>query len=292
MTRNEGFDMGLVSSQGLLSQAQREGYAVAGFAAYNLETVRTLLETADALKAPVLVQTTGGTIDYVGLPYLAAIVGMVAQTVSIPVALHLDHGDSLDRVRDALSHGYTSIMVDGSKMAYEDNVAFVRAAVGMAHARGVPVEAELGRIGGVEDELQVADAEATLIDPDQAADFVARTGCDFLAPAIGTAHGMYRGVPHLDFDRLDQVREKVSVPLVLHGGSGLPDKLVVSAVKHGMAKINIASELKEAYGEALRAHLIAHPAENDPRRYFLPAAAAYRAVVEAKIRLAGAANKA
>ena len=284
--------MGLVSSQGLLTRAQHDGYAVAGFAAYNLETVRTLLETADALKAPVLVQTTGSTIDYVGLPYLAAIVRMVAETVSVPVALHLDHGQSLDRVRAALSHGYTSIMVDGSKMAYEDNVAFVRAAVRMAHAQGVPVEAELGRIGGVEDDLKLEEAEATLIDPDQAVDFVERTGCDFLAPAIGTAHGMYRGAPRLDFDRLDRVRERVSVPLVLHGASGLPDELVGRAVKHSVAKINIASELKAAYGEALRAYLMAHPEENDPRRYFRPAVAAYRAVVEAKIRLAGAAGKA
>ncbi len=279
--------MGLVSSVDMVEKARVGGYAVAGFAAYNLETVKALLMTAQELRAPVLVQTTGSTIDHAGLPYLAALVRMIADEVTVPVALHLDHGSSLDRVRACLAAGYTSIMVDGSHLAYEDNVAFVRAAVQLAHAQGVPVEAELGRIGGVEDDLSVDVHDAWMTDPDQAEDFVRRTGCDFLAPAIGTAHGMYHGVPKLDFDRMNALRQSVSVPLVLHGASGLPDELVRLAIGSGASKINIASELKQAFGQALREYLIEHPQENDPRRYFPPAILAYRQIVEAKIRLAG-----
>lgn len=279
--------MGLTSSLEMVRSAQAQGYAVAGFAAYNLETIKALMQTADDLHAPILMQTTGSTIDHAGLQYLAKLARLVAEDVGVPVALHLDHGESLGRVRACLSAGYTSIMVDGSHLGYEENVAFVREAVALAHAQGVPVEAELGRIGGVEDDLHVAAHDAGLTDPDQAREFVDRTGCDFLAPAIGTAHGMYHGVPHLDFERLQAIRERVSVPLVLHGASGLPDALVRQAIGNGVAKVNIASELKQAFGNALRAYLVEHPDENDPRRYFLPAVAAYQAVVRQKIQMAG-----
>lgn len=284
--------MALGSSRPLVEAAQAGGYAVAGFAAYNLETLTTLLRTADQMQAPVLVQTTGGTIDHFGLPYLTALVRILAAEVSVPVALHLDHGSSLERVRRCLDAGYTSIMVDGSRLAYPENVALVREAVRLAHRQDVPVEAELGRIGGVEDDIAVDERDAFYTDPEQAADFVRHTGCDLLAVAIGTAHGMYRGTPHLDFDRLDAIRARVAVPLVLHGASGLPDALVREAIRRGMAKINIASELKEAFGEALRAYLIVHPGDNDPRHYFPPAQQAYAEVVAAKIRLAGAEGRA
>lgn len=279
--------MGLVSSLDMVINAQEHGHAVAGFAAYNLETVKSLLETAAELRAPVLMQTTGSTIDHAGLSYLAGLARIVSDTIDVRVALHLDHGSSLDRVRACLAAGYTSIMVDGSHLAYEDNVSFVRAAVELAHPLGVPVEAELGRIGGVEDDLEVDARDAWMTDPEQAREFVNRTGCDLLAPAIGTAHGMYRGVPTLDFTRLLAIRQAVSVPLVLHGASGLPDELVRRAIAEGVSKINIASELKEAFGGALRRYLVDNPEENDPRRYFPPAVSAYRAVVEDKIRLAG-----
>lgn len=283
--------MTLASSRPLVEAARAGGYAVAGFAAYNLETLKTLLGTADRLRAPLIVQTTGGTIDHFGLRYLAALVRILAEEVSIPVALHLDHGSSIQRVQRCLDAGYTSIMVDGSRLPYPDNVSFVQEAVRLAHTRSVPVEAELGRIGGVEDDVSVDERDAFYTDPDEAADFVRQTGCDFLAVAIGTAHGMYRGIPQLDFDRLDAIQARVSVPLVLHGASGLPGDAVREAVRRGMAKINFASELKEAFGEALRAYLIAHPDDNDPRHYFPVAERAYAEMVEAKIRLAGAAGR-
>lgn len=279
--------MPLRSSLPLVQDAEAHGYAVVGFAAYNLETVKTLFMTAERLKAPVMLQTTGGTIDYAGLRYLAALARTAAAEVSIPVALHLDHGGSLDRVRACLEAGYTSIMVDGSRLPYDDNVAFVREAVRLAHAQHVPVEAELGRIPGVEDAIRVDERDALYTDPELAADFVRRTGCDLLAVAIGTAHGMYRGTPHLDFDRLDAIRANVSVPLVLHGASGLPDATVQEAIRRGVAKINIASELKEAFFHALRTRFTEHPDDSDPRHYFPPALEAYAEVVRAKIRLAG-----
>ncbi len=284
--------MGLVSSREMVERARQGGYAVAGFAAYNLETIKALCMTARELQAPVLLQTTGSTIDNAGLAYIARLARMEADDFDVSVALHLDHGASLDRVRACLEAGYTSIMVDGSHLAYEENVALVQAAVKLAHFSGVPVEAELGRIGGVEEDLRVDDHDASLTDPDQAQDFVRRTGCDFLAPAIGTAHGMYHGVPALDFSRLSALRTALSVPLVLHGASGLPDALVQQAIGAGASKINIASELKEAFGNALREYLLDHPQENDPRRYFQPAILAYRQVVADKIRLVGSVGKA
>lgn len=284
--------MALTTSRDMVEKARAGGYAVVGFAAYNLETVKTLLMTAEELGAPVLVQTTGSTIDNAGLAYLAGLVKMVVKEVGVPVALHLDHGNSLDRVRACLAAGYTSIMIDGSHLAYEENVALVSEAVALAHAQGVPVEAELGRIGGVEDDLSVDDRDAQMTDPAQAQDFVRRTGCDFLAPAIGTAHGMYHGIPELDFERLQTIGRAVSTPLVLHGASGLPNATVRRAIEAGASKINIASELKQSFGQALREYLVAHPQENDPRRYFQPAIRAYRQVVEEKIRLAGADGRA
>jgi tagatose 1,6-diphosphate aldolase GatY/KbaY len=263
-----------------------------GFAAYNLETVRTLVETADMLKAPLMIQTTPGTIDNAGIEYLSALVRVAAEKASIPIALHLDHGDSLDRVRLCLEHGYTSIMIDGSHLPYEENVALVSEAVKMAHAKGVPVEAELGQIGGVEDDLQVDEKNAGYTDPDQAADFVERTGLDSLAVAIGTAHGLYIHEPKLDVERLSAIRQRVSVPLVLHGASGVPDELVRETVRRGIAKINIATELKHPFAHSLRDYFQEHPGETDPRKYFKPAQKAYAAVVEEKIRLAQADGKA
>lgn len=284
--------MPLVTSRDMLAKAQQGGYAVVGFAAYNLETVRTLVETADMLKAPLMIQTTPGTIDNAGIEYLSALVRVAAEKASIPIALHLDHGDSLDRVRLCLEHGYTSIMIDGSHLPYEENVALVSEAVKMAHAKGVPVEAELGQIGGVEDDLQVDEKNAGYTDPDQAADFVERTGLDSLAVAIGTAHGLYIHEPKLDVERLSAIRQRVSVPLVLHGASGVPDELVRETVRRGIAKINIATELKHPFAHSLRDYFQEHPGETDPRKYFKPAQKAYAAVVEEKIRLAHADGKA
>ena len=279
--------MPLVTTQDMFRKAQQDGYAIVGLAAYNLETVKTLVETAETLKSPVMIQTTPGTIDNAGIEYLSALVKITTEKASIPVALHLDHGTSLELVKLCLEHGYTSIMIDGSALAYEENVALVREAVKLAHAKGVPVEAELGRIGGAEDDLAVAEANAGYTDPDMAVDFVTRTGLDSLAIAIGTAHGLYKGTPKLDLKRLSQIREKVSVPLVLHGASGVPDELVRETIQLGIAKINIATELKITFAQALRQFLSEHPNESDPRKYFKVAQHAYATVVKEKIQLVG-----
>jgi tagatose 1,6-diphosphate aldolase GatY/KbaY len=284
--------MGLSSPLPWLQRARQEGWAVPGFAAYNLETVKALVATADRLRTPVLVQTTWSTIEHAGLRYLARLVELAASEASVPVALHLDHGRTLDQVKQCLEAGYTSVMLDASRMPYADNVKWVREAVRMAHERGVPVEAELGRIGGVED-ASVADGHhVDYTDPEMAAAFVQETGCDTLAVAIGTAHGLYREPPSLDFERLTALRAAVPVPLVMHGASGVPDDDVKTAVRLGMAKVNFASELKAAFGSALRTYLSTHPEANDPREYFPAAVQAYVAVIAEKVGLVGSAGRA
>lgn len=277
----------LVTTREMLERAQREGYAVVGFAVYNLETVRSAVETAERLRAPLILQTTPSTIDTVGLEYLVALAKVAAERVTVPVALHLDHGDTLERVRLCLEHGYTSIMIDGSALPYEDNVALVREATELAHKYDVPVEAELGWVGRAE-ELADEASDIGLTDPDMARDFVERTGVDSLAVAIGTAHGVYKREPKLDLVRLAAIRAKVSVPLVLHGASGVPDATLQKAIQLGIAKMNIATELKVPFATTLREYLTKHPEEYDPRKYFRPAQEAYAAVVQEKIRLAGA----
>ncbi|MCF8566669.1 tagatose-bisphosphate aldolase subunit GatY [Alicyclobacillus tolerans] len=283
--------MPLTTTVEMFKKARQEGYAVVGFAAYNLETVRTLVETADELKAPLMVQTTPSNIDNAGIEYLAAIVKIAAEKASIPVALHLDHGDSIERVKLCLEHGYTSVMIDGSALPYEENMALVQEAVKLAHAKGVPVEAELGRVGGVEDDLSVDEADARYTNPELATEFVEKTGLDSLAIAIGTAHGLYKGEPKLDFERLSLIASKVAVPLVLHGASGVPDESIRETVRRGIAKINIATELKIPFADGLREYFRENPDGSDPRQIFKPAQRNYAAVVKEKILLAGAANR-
>lgn len=280
--------MGLVSTHEMFAHAMRNGYAVVGFAAYNLETLQTVVQTAERLGAPLMIQTTPSTIQSAGVAYISAIVQLAAKRARIPVALHLDHGATLEQVSECVDNGYSSVMIDGSHLGFEENVALVREAVLIAHARGVSVEAELGQVGGVEDDLEVDVAQARYTDPALAREFVERTGIDSLAVAIGTAHGVYRGEPKLDLLRLAEIRRRVEIPLVLHGASGVPDLLIREAIRAGITKINIATELKIPFAEALRTYLIEHPAEADPRKYFMPAREAYARVVEAKIELAGA----
>lgn len=280
--------MSYVTNIEMYADARKQGYAVVGLAAYNLETLQTLIETADRLHAPVMVQTTPSNIDNMGVEYLAAIVKIAAQKASVPVVLHLDHGDSIERVHQCVDHGFTSVMIDGSQLPYEQNIAMVREAVAIAHAKGVVVEAELGKIGGVEDDLSVNAEDAHYTDPDTAVDFIQRTGLDSLAIAIGTAHGLYKGEPKLDLDRLSEIRRRVDVPLVLHGASGVPDAAIRETIRRGITKMNIATELKIPFASTLRKFLVEHPDESDPRKLFKTALKAYADVVEDKLTLAGA----
>jgi fructose-bisphosphate aldolase class II len=250
------------------------------------------VRAAEAQRAPILIQVSAGAIKYAGIEYLPQIVRTHAHQASVPIALHLDHGPDLQTVMLCLRHGFTSIMRDASKLLFEDNVAEIRRVVEIAHAVGVPVEAELGRIAGVEEHVVVSEREKAMTDPEEAATFVEESGCDFLAISIGNAHGFYKGEPQLDFDRLRAIRDRVDVPLVLHGASGIPDAQLSTAIQLGICKINIDTELRDAFARSVRQTLAEHPQEIDPRKILEPAIDGMQAVVERKIRSFGSQGKA
>lgn len=278
----------LVSSKELLLDAQKNGYAVGAFNTNNLEITHAIFQAAEALDAPILVQLSSGALKYAGIKFLPQIVRTHAQLSPIPAAIHLDHGPDFETVMRCLRHGFTSIMRDASKLPFDENVAEIRRVVAAAHAVGVPVEAELGRLVGVEDHVVVSEREQVMTDPDQAAEFVQATGCDFLAVAIGNAHGFYKGEPKLDFDRLQAIRDTVDVPLVLHGASGIPDHQIRTAIDLGVCKINIDTEIRHAFAETVRKFQAENPEQIDPRKILGPAIEAMQAIVERKIALFGA----
>ncbi len=278
--------MPLVSSLELIKKAREQKKAIAAFNIHNLETIQAAIEGAYELNAPVIIQTTPGTLRHAGIESVAAIVKALAGKYDIPVALHMDHCPSFDTIVSCIQNGYTSVMIDGAHHEYDDNVALVKSVVKMAHAVGVQVEGEIGKIGGVEDDMFVNEADASYTIPAEAKKFVEDTGIDTLAVAIGTAHGMYKGEPNLDFDRIAEIDGLVSVPLVLHGASGVPDDQVKRSISLGMAKVNIATELKNPMVAAIR-DVIANPDENDPRNYMGAAKNAVKEVVKKKILLCG-----
>lgn len=281
--------MALVTTAALLAAARAGGYAVLGCSVHNLETIQAVVEAADEANAPVILQTTPATVRHAGAEELAAVARAAAAKARVPVALHLDHGEDEQTVQQCLRAGYTSVMFDGSRLPFEENVARTRRVVELAHAVGVPVEGELGAIGGREEEGPEQPASYT--DPDEAAHFVALTGVDSLAVAIGTVHGLYRGEPRLDFARLRQLYERVPVPLVLHGASGLSEAHVRQAVANGIRKVNVGTELKIPAAEAIR-RVLADPKEADPRRYLGAAKAAIKGVVAEKLAWCGSAGRA
>ena len=250
-----------------LKEAEKRGIAVPAFNIHNMETIQAVVEGAAAEKAPLIIQTTPGTLRHAGIEFIAANVRVAAELYDIPIALHLDHCSEFDMIVKAIQNGYTSVMIDGSHLSYSENVKLVKEVVEVAGIVGVNVEGELGRIGGTEDDLTVDEREATLTVPEEALDFVEKTGIDSLAVAIGTAHGVYKGEPKLDFDRLKEIRKIVNLPLVLHGASGVPDKSIKLAIKNGISKINIATELKIPLADAIKQCFADNPEENDPRKY-------------------------
>ncbi len=282
----------LVTSKELLLDAQKNGYAVGAFNTNNLEITHAIIRAAEAKKAPVLIQISAGAIRYAGLEFLPMIAIKAAKLASVPVAIHLDHGPSFELVMKALRVGFTSIMRDASKLPYEQNVAEVRKVVEACHAVGVPVEAEIGRIGGAEEHVVVSEREALMSDPDECVRFLDDAGFDFLAVAIGNAHGFYKGEPKLDFERLEAIRQKVPVPLVLHGASGIPDHQITEAVKRGICKINIDTEIRYALATAVRKYMDEHPDQIDPRKILGPAIDAMQAVIEHKIEIFRSAGRA
>lgn len=284
--------MELVSSRKILKDAVKGNYAIAAFNVHNMETLKAVIKGAVEMDTPVIIQTSQSTVKYAGIEYLVALVGTAAKLSSVPVVLHLDHCTDWELAKKCIDAGYTSIMVDGSMLSYEENVALVKKAVEYAHLRDVTVEAELGRVAGVEDDLSVEEEKSLYTDPDLAVDFVEKTGVDSLAIAIGTAHGVYKGEPKLDYDRLNIIRNKVDVPLVLHGASCVPDESIIKAVELGINKINIATELKMPFADAIKRVFKEKPQEDDPRKYFTPAMEAVTEVVKHKIGLCSSAGKA
>ena len=282
--------MGLVTTKKFLLDAQKNGYGICGFNIHNLETLKAATSTAFEERAPIILQATPGTVQFAGADYLASMAKVASEKYDIPIAMHLDHGEDYGMVMECLRAGFTSIMIDGSQHPYDENIAMVKKVVEAAHLMGVPVEAELGMIGGIEDDL-VAEVNDLYTDPKVAVDFVAKTGIDSLAIAIGTAHGLYKKKPQLDFDRLAQIRQKVAIPLVLHGASDLPDESVRRCIELGINKINIATELKIAFSGAIKTVFNTKSEENDPRKLFTPGIEAMKAVVKNKIYLTGSAGK-
>ena len=227
--------------------------------------VKAIIQAAEELKAPVMIQTTPSTIKYGTVDTYAAIVAAEAKKASVPVCLHLDHGSSFELAMQAIHAGYTSVMIDGSKLDFEANLQRQKRVADVANALDIPCEAELGKVGGKEDDLE-AEAD-TNTDPQEAKEFVERTGVTSLAVAIGTAHGLYQGTPKLDFERLAAIREVVSIPLVLHGASGVPDDAVRESIRLGICKVNFATELRIAYSERCEKYLAENPDGFDPKKY-------------------------
>ena len=274
----------------MLLDAQKGNYAVGAFNVENMEMVKAVIAAAEELKAPVMLQTTPSTIKYGTVETYAEIVRAEAEKASVPVCLHLDHGNSFELAVRAMKAGYTSVMIDGSGEDFENNIAVTKKVVDVAKAIGIPVEAELGKVGGKEDDLE-ADAD-TNTDPAEAKEFVERTGVSSLAVAIGTAHGFYVGTPVLDKPRVSAIREVVSVPLVLHGASGLSEEDVRECVERGMCKVNFATELRAAYTAAVKKLLEEKPETYDPKKFGTAAMEAVKEQVKIRMKMCGCDGKA
>lgn len=287
--------MTLVSMKDMLRHALEGRYAVGQFNLNNLEFTQAILQAAQEEKAPVILGVSEAYIPYMG--GLKVIAGMVKALIeeagiTVPVALHLDHGSSYELCIRAIHEGFTSVMIDASHHSLEENIAVTQRVTEAAHVLGVSVEAELGRITGREDDLIVEEAEASYAIPEECVRLVKETGIDCLAPALGSVHGPYRGQPKLGFDRMKRIRDLTAVPLVLHGGSGLPDEEILQAISCGTAKINVNTDNQTAFTAVIRYHLKTHSAAYDPRQYLKPARQAVIDTVKAKMRLFGSSGKA
>jgi len=290
VNRRGGYDMPLVDSKKMLENARKGGYAIGAFNAENMEMVKAIIAAAEELKAPVMIQTTSSTIKYACAATYAGIVKAEAERASVPVCLHLDHGSSYELAVECIEKGYTSVMMDGSKEVFEKNVEVTKKVVDYAHERNIPVEAELGKVGGKEDELEVKDDIYT--DVNEAVAFVEQTGVDSLAIAIGTAHGFYKGTPVLDKERLSDIAKVVSIPLVLHGASGISDDEVKDCVSRGISKVNFATELRKAFTDACKKLNEEAPDTFDPKAFGKVGMAAVTELVKNRMIVCGCAGKA
>ncbi|MGB9813670.1 MAG: class II fructose-1,6-bisphosphate aldolase [Thermovenabulum sp.] len=308
--------MPLITSKELFKKAYEGGYAIGAFNVNNMEIIQGIVEAAKEENSPLILQVSAGARKYAKPVYLKKLVEAAVEDTGLPVVLHLDHGESFEICKACIDDGFTSVMIDGSKLPFEENVKLTKRVVEYAHERGVVVEGELGRIGGVEENINVSDREATFTDPDQALEFVERTGVDSLAIAIGTSHGAYKfkGEPYLDFKRLEEIMKRLpGFPLVLHGAStvlpefvelcnkyggnipgakGVPEDMLRKAASLGICKINIDTDLRLAMTATIRKYLAENPAEFDPRKYLGAAREAIKEMVKHKIRnVLGSSNK-
>ncbi len=268
-----------------------KGYAVAQININNLEFVQAIIEAAEEERAPVILGASEGALKYMGLDYAVAIAQTAAERSSVPVMLHLDHGPNLDWVLKAIRAGFSSVMIDASRLPLEENIALTKQVVDLCHSLDIEVEAELGRITGTDDDLTIDERMATLCRPEDAERFVGETHVDALAAAIGSAHGHYKGKPQLDFNRLSAIRKATGIPLVLHGGSGIPDDDVREAIGLGIAKMNINTDNQEVFTEKVREVLQENPKLYDPRKYLGPGREAIKAMVKKKLALTGSVNR-
>ena len=303
----------LLTNRDLLVPARKKGYAVGAFNINNLEGLLAVTEAATEEESPSIIAVTPGAIKYGGLPYLSNMVKTAAEICPMPLSLHLDHGEEFETVSKCIKAGFTSVMIDGSHLKFEENIALTKRVVDIAHPKGITVEAELGRLAGVE-EKTVDEKEAVLTDPNSAKEFVDRTDVDALAVAVGTSHGAYKfkAEPRLDFERLRKISMKVDLPLVLHGASsvpswiiekaskygaelkgakGIPEQHIKKAISLGIAKINIDTDLRLAFTATIREVLANSPREYDPRKILGPAKDAMKEVVRSKMRLFGSSEK-
>lgn len=302
--------MPLVTTKEMFRKAYEGGYAIGAFNVNNMEIIQGITEAAKELKSPLILQVSSGARKYANHTYLTKLVEAAIIETDLPIALHLDHGDTFELCKSCIDGGFTSVMIDGSHHGYEENVALTKKVVEYAHERGVVVEAELGRLAGIEDDVNVSSADASYTDPEQVYDFVTRTGCDSLAIAIGTSHGAFKfkpgQKPQLRFDILEEIEKKLpGFPIVLHGASsvipeyvkminefggnmpdaiGIPEDMLRQAAKMAVCKINIDSDLRLAMTGTIRKYFAEHPDHFDPRQYLKPARESIKGMVEHKIK--------
>lgn len=298
--------MPLTTPKGMFERAYREGYAIGAFNVNNMEIIQGIMQAGNEEKSPLILQVSAGARKYAGQVYIMKLVEAALAENDLPVVVHLDHGADFDICKACIDGGFTSVMIDGSHLPFEENIAVTKRVADYAHERGVWVEAELGKLAGVEE--HVSSAQSVYTDPDQAVEFVQRSGCDSLAVAIGTSHGAYKfkGEAKLDFDRLEKITSMLpGYPLVLHGASsvpqefvdmanryggklggakGVPEEMLRRAAASGVCKINIDSDIRLAMTAHIRRHLAEHPEDFDPRGYLKPAREAVKLMVQHKIR--------
>jgi len=288
--------MSFVTTKEMLKEAQKGRYAIGAFNANNMEIIQAIIETAEEERAPVILQASQGAIKYAGLDMIVAMVKVMAEKVKIPVALHLDHGTDYYQNIKCLRAGFTSLMYDGSKLPFDENVKMTKKVVEMAHACDIPVEAELGQIGkmGDSDEPGVAleKVKESMAVPEEAAKFVELTGIDFLAAAVGTIHGCRTPFAKLDIPRIEKIRKLSGVPLVLHGASGADDQEIRKGISAGICKINIDTRIRMEFSQKMRQVIKANPQEIDPRKILGPAKEAAKEIIRDRIKVFGCKGKA